>query len=61
MCEVTPIAPLNITMVNLDVDLDVLCRLPLNQIFVELQSALVVTPNDDQSMKPNAQLNEKVL
>jgi hypothetical protein len=35
--------------------------LPLNWISIELQSALVVTPDDDQPMKLNAQLSEKML
>jgi hypothetical protein len=43
------------------VDLDVLCLLPLNWISAELQSALVVTLDDDQLMKMNAQLSEKML
>ena len=42
-------------------DLDVLRPLPLNWISVELQSALVVTPDDDRLMKLNAQLSEKML
>ena len=41
------------------VDLDMLHMLPLNWISAELQSALVVTPDDDQPMKLNAQLSEK--
>ena len=43
------------------VDLDVLRPLPLNWISAELQSVMIVTPNDDQPMKLNAQLNEKML
>ena len=43
------------------VDLYVLCSLPLNWISTELQSALVVTLDDDRSMKLNAQLSEKML
>jgi hypothetical protein len=43
------------------VDLDVLHPLPLNWIYAELQSALVVTPDDDRPMKLNAQLSEKML
>jgi hypothetical protein len=43
------------------VDLDVLRPLPLNWISAELQSALVVTLDDDRPMKLNAQLNEKML
>jgi hypothetical protein len=43
------------------VDLDVLRPLPLNWISTELQSALVVTPDDDRSMKLNAQITEKML
>jgi hypothetical protein len=42
------------------VDLDVLCPLPLNWISTELQSVLVVTPDDDRPMKQNAQLSEKM-
>ena len=45
----------------MNVDLDVLRQLPLNWISVELQSALVVTLDDDQPMKLNAQLSEKIL
>jgi hypothetical protein len=44
----------------MNVDLDVLHSLPLNWIFGELQSALVVTLDDDQPMKLNAQLSEKM-
>jgi hypothetical protein len=43
------------------VDLDVLHPLPMKWISVELQSALVVTPDDDRSMKLNAQISEKML
>jgi hypothetical protein len=43
------------------VDLGVLRPLPLNWISVELQSALVVTPYDDRSMKLNVELSEKML
>jgi hypothetical protein len=43
------------------VDIDVLRSLPMNWIFAELQSVLVVTPNDDQPMKRNAQLSKKML
>jgi hypothetical protein len=43
------------------VDLDVLHPLPLNWISIELQSALVVTLDDDWLMKLNDQLNEKLL
>jgi hypothetical protein len=42
-------------------DLDVLRPLPMNWIFAELQSSLVFTPDDDQPMKLNAQLSEKML
>jgi hypothetical protein len=43
------------------VDLDVLHPLPLKWISAKLQSALVVTPDDDWLMKLNAQLSEKML
>jgi hypothetical protein len=43
------------------VDIDVLHLLPLKWISAELQSALVVTPDDDRLMKLNAKLNEKML
>jgi hypothetical protein len=41
--------------------LHVLHSLPFNWIFAELQSSLVVIPDDDQLMKLNAQLSEKML
>jgi hypothetical protein len=40
--------------------LDVLHPLPLNWISAKLQSALVVTPDDNQSMKKNDQLGDKM-
>jgi hypothetical protein len=43
------------------VDLDVLRFLPLNWISAELQSAMVVTLDDDRPMKLNAQLSKKIL
>jgi hypothetical protein len=43
------------------VDIDVLRLLPLNWISAKLQSALVVTPNDDRPVKLNTQLSEKTL
>ena len=43
------------------VDLNVLHLFPLNWISAELQSSLVVTLDDNQLMKLNAQLSEKLL
>jgi hypothetical protein len=43
------------------VDINVLRLLLLNWISVDLQSDVVVTPDDDQPMKLNAQVSEKIL
>jgi hypothetical protein len=43
------------------VDLDVLRLMPLNEISAELQSDLVVTPDEDRLMKLNSHLSEKMM